>query len=293
MDSQKLVPEGVAIFISILIPCSFVIFVDFTKKLAASKLIRNRGDKTGENRDDYNSAIEYELREKTSYREAELKFFLPYSFVYLLIVILFFLFIGSYINFDIKEIYFSSKYNKSVSSKILGTFTILIINFILYSGLLIQFFMGNEKLYPKTPFLYFMENLYGPFLEEFIYRGLLFTLVRHAGYGGIVSSILSSITFSLSHFRHVFDIYFTKRMIPHLIFQSFYTLLFGFYTCYAYNYSGTIFAPILLHATCNTLQMPRLYYLNDSSVSKFQKHLISITYIVGILLWIILIKIFH
>ena len=42
MDSQKLVPEGVAIFISILIPCSFVIFVDFTKKLAASNQITNR-----------------------------------------------------------------------------------------------------------------------------------------------------------------------------------------------------------------------------------------------------------
>ena len=294
MDSQKLVPGGIAIFASVLIPCSFVIYVDFIKKLAASKLIRNRGGtKNDEYKDDYVSAIEFELKERTSYREAELKFFLPYSLLYLLILILLFLFIGPFFNFDIKEIYFSSIYNKSIISKFIGTITILIINFILYSGLLIQFFIGNEQLYPKTPFCFFMENVYGPFLEEFVYRGVLFTLLRHAGYGGIASSILSSLTFSLSHFRHVLDIYFHKGMLPHLIFQSFYTLLFGFYTCYAYNYSGTIFAPILLHCVCNTLQLPRLKYLNDSSITQIQKHLISISYIVGIGLWIILIKIYH
>lgn len=151
--------------------------------------------------------------------------------------------------------------------------------------------MNIEYLYPKTSFCFFMENIYGPILEEFIYRGLLFTLLKEAGYNGIKSAIYSSLTFSLSHFRHVFDIYFSKKEIPRLFFQSFYTLLFGFYTCYAYNYSGTIFAPILLHGICNTLQMPRFNYL--SNCTKIRKNIISIVYIIGILSWIILIKIFH
>ena len=90
-----------------------------------------------------------------------------------------------------------------------------------------------------------------------------------------------------------FDIYFDRSHIPHLFFQSFYTLLFGFYTCYAYNYSGTIFAPIFLHGICNTLQMPRFNYLSDYSLSKTKKNLISFAYIIGILSWVLLIKTYN
>ena len=290
MSSENLFPKSLALFFGIIIPVSFVAFVDWVKKKAAEKLIRKKDDN---NFSDIHKMLEYELKEKHSYREAELKFFLPYSFVYLSILVIFFLIIGPYINFDLIEIYFSSKYNKTIKEKAIGTITILIINLILYSGLLIQFCIGNEKLYPKQRFCFFMENIYGPAIEEIIYRGVLFTLFKQAGYNGIISAIGSSLTFSLSHFRHAFDIYFDRSHIPHLFFQSFYTLLFGFYTCYAYNYSGTIFAPILLHCVCNTLQMPRLYYLKDASISKFTKNLISFSYITGIISWIILVKIFH
>jgi len=288
-ETKKLVPKEIAILSSILVPISFVLFVDLIKKIAASKLIKKKNNKGNFN--DYSKIIEYEINERHSYREAELKIFLKYSFIYPLILVIIYLIIGNSINFNIIEVYFSPKYNKTINEKILGTITILIINFILYSGLLIQFFMDIESLYPKTSFCFFMENIYGPILEEFIYRGLLFTLLKEAGYNGIKSAIYSSLTFSLSHFRHIFDIYFSKKEIPRLFFQSFYTLLFGFYTCYAYNYSGTIFAPILLHGICNTLQMPRFNYL--SYCSKVKKNIISIVYIIGILSWIILIKIFH
>ena len=285
--SQILVPKGIALLSGILIPCSFVAYVDWIKKLAASKLNK----KKFENRNEYEKI--YEINESPSYREEELKFFLPYSFIYLLLLITTLLIIGPYINFNLFEIYFSSKYNKSIREKFIGAAIVLIINFILYSGLLIQFFLGNERLLPKKRFCFFMENIYGPFLEEFVYRGILFTLFKQAGYNGIFSSIFTSLTFSLSHFRHIFDIYFDRSQIPHLFFQAFYTLLFGFYTCYAYNFSGTIFAPIILHGVCNTLQMPRLYYLNDMSISKFQKNLISFCYIFGIISWILLIKKYH
>ena len=293
MNSKKLVPKSIALSLSLLIPISFVLFVDWVKKLAAAKLIKRREDKGRSEYHDFSRTLEYELKEKHSYREGELKFFLPYSMVYLLILILLFLIIGPYFNFDLIEINVSSEYNRSIKEKLIRTIMVLTFNFILYSGLLIQFIFGNEILYPKTRFSLFMEQFYGPCIEELIYRGLLFTLFKQAGYRGIKSAIYSSLTFSLSHFRHIFDIYFTKTMLPHLFFQSFYTLLFGFYTCYAYNYSGTIFAPILLHCICNTLQMPRFDYLKDESVTKFKRHVISYAYIIGILGWFILISIYH
>ena len=279
LDTNQ-VPKYIAIISSILIPISFVLYVDCIKKLAKSKLLKNEEDKT-----------KYEFRADL-YREDELRIFLPFSFIYLLFIVLLFIIIGPFINFNIYEIYFTQEYNKPISEKLLKTILIQIINLILYTGLLIQFISRIEHIFPKTRFCYFMENLYGPFIEEFIYRGILFTLLKQAGFNGYSSAIFSSLTFSLSHFRHIFDVYFDKSDIKRLYFQSFYTLCFGFYTCYAYNYAGTIISPIILHAVCNTLQMPRLSYLKYDINKKF-KNIISLGYIFGIAGWIILIIIFH
>ena len=295
MDEKNLVPKNIAFFCVFVVPVSFVAYTDFIKKLAASKIKEDYQRRMMQNMkaDPYKNEIEVQLQEKYLYREKELKFFLPYSLIYIVSFVAIFWILGPYINFPISKIYFSPENNNSITDKAIKTVTIIIINFVLYSGLLIQFIIGNEIMYPKTPFCYFMENIYGPFLEESIYRGLLYTLCISAGYGGVESAIISSATFSLSHLRHVFDVYFHKSMIPSLFFQILYTFLFGIYTCYGYNYSGTIIAAILLHSICNTLQTPRLGYLSDPYISKFKKNVISFTYIIGILGWILLIKKFH
>ncbi len=271
---ENKVPKYIAIISSILIPISFVLFVDLIKRIAKTKLIKK-----------------YELQDDL-YRENELKFFLPCSFIYLIFILLTFIILGPYINFNFYETYFSNEYNKPIFEKIWKTILIQIINLILYTGLLIQFVTGIEYLYPRSKFIFFMEVIYGPFLEEFIYRGILFTLLKQAGFNGYLSAIFSSITFSLSHFRHIFDVYFDKSDMKRLYFQSFYTLFFGFYTSYAYNYSGSIFSSVILHGVCNVLQLPRLNYLNYD-ISPKLKSIINFGYIFGILSWIILIFIFH
>ena len=271
---ENKVPKYIAIISSILIPISFVLFVDLIKRIAKTKLIKK-----------------YELQDDL-YREKELKFFLPCSFIYLIFILLTFIILGPYINFNFYEIYFSNEYNKPILEKIWKTILIQIINLILYTGLLIQFVTGIEYLYPRSKFIFFMEVIYGPFLEEFIYRGILFTLLKQAGFNGYLSAIFSSITFSLSHFRHIFDVYFDKSDMKRLYFQSFYTLFFGFYTSYAYNYSGSIFSSVILHGVCNVLQLPRLNYLNYD-ISPKLKSIINFGYIFGILSWTFLIFIFH
>ena len=264
---ENKVPKYIAIISSILIPISFVLFVDLIKRIAKTKLIKK-----------------YELQDDL-YREKELKFFLPCSFIYLIFILLSFIILGPYINFNFYEIYFSNEYNKPIFEKIWKTILIQIINLILYTGLLIQFVTGIEYLYPRSKFIFFMEVIYGPFLEEFIYRGILFTLLKQAGFNGYLSAIFSSITFSLSHFRHIFDVYFDKSDMKRLYFQSFYTLFFGFYTSYAYNYSGSIFSSVILHGVCNVLQLPRLNYLNYD-ISPKLKSIINFGYIFGIISWI-------
>jgi len=286
------VPKHVALLASVLIPFSYVAFAEYVKRLFNAKAEKKRKKHTA-NRD-YSTMVEMEIQERQKYREEELKFFLPYSLIYILLIIIIFALLGPYINFNLNEVYFSSKYdNEPTKDKLIKSIQVLMINFILYSGLLIQFLFGNETLYIKTCFCFFMESLYEPALEELLYRGLLFTLLKCAGYNSIISAIFSSLFFSVSHFRHIFDAYFNVNLLPRLFFQLFYTLMFGFYTCYAYNYAGTIFVSILLHGVCNTLQMPRFNYLSDISVSKIQKYTISCTYVFGIVSWVLLIMKYH
>ena len=290
------VPNIAAITSGVIIPISFVLYVDWVKKIAAEKIM-SRLPKNKQNKENdkigYGKMLEFELKTRLSYRDEELKYFLGFSILYVFSLVLILYFIGPYINFNIKKIYFSSETNKPILEKVIKTSLVLLINFILYSGLLIQFFKGIEEIYPKTKFCYFMENFYGPILEEFIYRSILYSIFKYAGYSGKLSAFFSSFMFSISHFRHIFDVYFTADQFPRLIFQSFYTLLFGFYTCYAYEYSGTIFSAMLLHMVCNTLQLPRFSYLRNENVSPFMKNIINVTYAVGILGWVIMIYIFH
>ena len=41
------------------------------------------------------------------------------------------------------------------------------------------------------------ENLYGPILEEIIYRGIIFNIMKAGGFTNVQSSFISSIMFGL------------------------------------------------------------------------------------------------
>ena len=286
------VPKLASISLGILIPISFVVYVDWVKKVSEKKIL-GLNNNHANNISGHQRTIEYELQTKQSYRIEELKYYLIYSIVYFILLIAILYVIGPYINFDLIKIYFSSEYNKPFSEKIQKTLLVQLINIILYSGLLIQFILKIESIYKKPKFLFFMENIYGPFIEEFIYRGILYSMFKYSGYNGILSAIFSSLTFSVSHFRHICDIYFTADQLPRILFQCFYTLLFAFYSCYAYEYSGTILSAILLHMVCNTLQLPRFEYLSKNGISKVKKIIITAIYIIGIVGWGTMILRFH
>lgn len=192
---------------------------------------------------------------------------------------------GSFFHFDYYALFFIRE--KHLLSSIIKTIIVLGINTILYSGLIIQFIMKIEHLQRRKPFMFFMEIIFAPILEEMIYRGVLFNIFRGAHFSNIASSIISSLLFGISHLRHIFDHDYTPEKLKHIYFQLIYTTLFGCYTCYAYSVADSIIAPICLHACCNTLQIPRFSYLSSKAISPLKKKLISTVYIVGIILFII------
>ncbi len=90
-----------------------------------------------------------------------------------------------------------------------------------------------------------------PFFEEFLFRGLLFSYIR-TKLGPIIAIFLSSLIFSLFHFSPSQSIENIALLLT----------LFGFgsYLGFVYEKTRSLFAPILLHVTFNSISVIRIIF---------------------------------
>lgn len=300
-----------AYFIGVTITVIFVAFIDWIKyiykKKFSDKFVKAEKEKMiqfkkkneeffkGDSmkRDYYieNTLEELNTNYHMAYRKGEFIFILILTFIFLIFVLIITINYGHILNLDFYTKFYLHE-TTNITTNILNSLIIFGINLVLYSGLLIQFFVGYEELPSRPPFFMFMEYIYGPFLEEMLYRGILFNTFHLSGFSSVKSGLVSSMMFGISHLRHFFDFDYHKGKLPMILFQVIYTTLFGFYTTYAYSYSGSVIAPIILHMSCNILQLPRLNYLNDENAKKY-KTIFTSAYIFGILGFIFLVYRYH
>lgn len=299
-----------AYFISFIVIALFILVVDWVKKIYHnhfSSLYTEKEKRKLVNWQKENQKVifneekriklieEYNKLKKEfdfKYRKGELLCILPSTFLFLLILCCVLIKIGNNLEYDFYQ-YLIHNECSNIFRHFWKSFIVFMINLILYSGYLIQLIIGNEEMKSKDLIISFMDYFYGPAIEEVIYRGIIFNLFRMEKYSNIQSALISSLIFGVSHLRHFFDYQYNPSKKAMIIFQTIYTTLFGLYTSYAYSYGESLLAPILLHMTCNYLQMPRLYYLQDEDVTKQQRFIISFTYIIGIVVFIILLFIFN
>ena len=191
--------------------------------------------------------------------------------------------------FSIIKLYFPNFYSYLKTQKysylnlIYRILITIFINMTLYLGNIVQIINGNEKLGKVPIFIYFIEQIYSPILEESVFRGIIMNIFRYNGYSNLFSGFMNSILFGIIHFRHLFDKYIIKKPLNLIIFQSLYTSFFGFYASFIYNYSNCIISSIILHGTCNLLSFPKLKYLKDESIPKNKKYFFNFCFIFGIL----------
>jgi membrane protease YdiL (CAAX protease family) len=191
--------------------------------------------------------------------------------------------------FSIIKLYFPNFYSYLKTQKysylnlIYRILITIFINVTLYLGNIVQIINGNEKLGKNPIFIFFIEQIYSPILEESVFRGIIMNIFRYNGYSNLFSGFMNSILFGIIHFRHLFDKYIINKPLNLIIFQSLYTSFFGFYSSYIYNYSNCIISSIILHGTCNLLSFPKLKYLKDESIPKNKKYFFNFCFIFGIL----------
>lgn len=98
--------------------------------------------------------------------------------------------------------------------------------------------------------------LFAPFLEEYLFRGLLQTWLRKTA-GSLNAIFLSGFAFALLHFAPQQK----WTNIPLII--SLFT--FGCYLGFVYEKSRSLFAPIVLHVTFNLISVIRIIFTEGNS----------------------------
>lgn len=90
-------------------------------------------------------------------------------------------------------------FDDDLSQSVRSTALFLILNCVLYAGYILQLFLGNESLdiRNKNFVLVIRENIYGPILEEIIYRMILFNTLREGGHGDVVSALICNGLFGI------------------------------------------------------------------------------------------------
>lgn len=96
----------------------------------------------------------------------------------------------------------------------------------------------NFDLSTASPiFMIFVVCLFGPLVEEVVFRGMIYGKLRHNGFSVWVAAIISGIAFGVFHMNWV---------------QGIYAAVFGVVLAYIYEKTQTIWGCTLLHVAFNS-----------------------------------------
>lgn len=91
-----------------------------------------------------------------------------------------------------------------------------------------------------------LTGLFIGFAEEVLTRGIVVDLMRRAGHREIAVTLVSASLFAAMHLGNLFT---STQGLPATLFQVAYTFCFGILMYLAMRVTGTLIAPILLHAS--------------------------------------------
>jgi len=140
------------------------------------------------------------------------------------------------------------------------------------------------------------DLIFAPFLEELIYRGVIFGLFRDCGTFSESPTqclILLPLFFAFAHihalWRKAFELERNELRVEILlsIFKVVYTQIFGFYSAYVYTATGSLWAAIILHSHCNYFGFPNFGSVTNTAYSFQRRVLFAIAYSVGVVLFIL------
>ena len=273
----------------------YVVFIDLIKQIFKKYLAKSfKVDEKSLNKLEINLRMLKDVNnikelQDLKYRKEELKIIFLGTIIYLTVLCITVFIIAPHYSYNLIE--YVKLNSESLLFCTIKSITLIFNLLVLYSGLFVEhYYYKINPFHNKRGIRFWMENIYAPLIEEFMFRFIVFNLLKINGHSSIKSALISSLMFGIAHLRHLFD---RTVNVNKILFQIIYTSIFGFYCCYAYTYSNNFICPTILHIICNCLQTPPFFYINDEEYPKKLKTLTTIIYILGILGFFILTYIFH
>jgi hypothetical protein len=165
-----------SLIVCFLISSGFIIIIDITKYFFKK----------------HNTNVDEEV-----YNIEEFKPIFITTFIYLIFLLLILFKLQNFLGFNILGYML---YDISLTQIIKASFFSFSLNGILFLGYIYQLFRKIEflSITDKNIFLIIKENIYGPLLEEMIYRLVIFNILRQVGgFSYLNSSIINSVMFGL------------------------------------------------------------------------------------------------
>ncbi|CAG9326329.1 unnamed protein product [Blepharisma stoltei] len=169
------------------------------------------------------------------------------------------------------------------------------VTLVLFIGPLYQMAFDEAESTTEFDLKALRAYVFAPIYEEVIFRSTLITALIAGGAGFYGAVMLSSLIFGVSHLYHLVEAFeCTGRMrqqkVMQAAMQAAYTTVFGFYVGYIFVATGSLYAVILVHAFCNFMGLPDVGFMNEGHYGYAYKRSISAAYIIGIVLFIVLLS---
>jgi len=154
-------------------------------------------------------------------------------------------------------------------SFLLASFLPLLLTMILFLGPLSLLFFDSSLREPFDYDLVWWRNYFvGPLSEEWVFRACMCPLLLAGGYGQLGTLLCSPLFFGVAHLHHIIQhLHKTGRHLRNawieVLFQLFYTTIFGMYSAFLFVRTGHLIAPFLAHAFCNYMGFPRFDLVMD------------------------------
>ncbi|ELR22428.1 CAAX prenyl protease 2, putative [Acanthamoeba castellanii str. Neff] len=147
-----------------------------------------------------------------------------------------------------------------------------------------------DQLKADVSSLIFWRNyVVGPFTEEWVFRSCMCPLLICGGFSWTQTIFLSPFFFGIAHMHHIIQHLHKqgtelKDAWAEVLFQLFYTTVFGCYSAFLFLRTGHIVAPFLAHAFCNIMGFPAIEYIPSHP----HKEKLYIAFVGGLILFFVL-----
>lgn len=144
--------------------------------------------------------------------------------------------------------------------------------------------------------IWWRNYVVAPVAEEWVFRACMIPLLLEAGFSAPSCVLIPPLFFGVAHTHHVLGLMRERgasaaQATVTVLFQVFYTTLFGAMAAFYFLATGSVFGPMLSHSFCNVMGFPD--FADALDAQRPRRALVVASYVAGILGYAALMAVMH